>query len=165
MDPNRHKHNLQIIPREQSIVFDFGTYTAGNIMGHYRHCKDQDRYIPREHNINWDNIIFVDFKMFNMFDNLTPALQDLQRILDNSQPIKILHVACNNATTQFNTMIQDAKFFKHITWRGQLIMEYYYHNYPGEIHQVVDDLTPSIPPGVAQADLYVDAMNLHIPLL
>jgi hypothetical protein len=160
MDPNRHKYNLQIIPREQSVVFDCDSYT-----GHYRSCQDQRRHIPREHIVNWDNIIFVDFKMFNMFDNLTPALQDLQRILDNAQPIKILHVACNNATTQFNTMIQDAKFFKHITWRGQLIMEYYYHNYPGEIHQVVDDLTPLIPPGVAQADLYIDAMNLHIPLL
>jgi hypothetical protein len=164
MDPNRHKYNLQIIPREHSVVFDFGTYRAGHVMGHYRHCQDRDRYIPREQAINWDDIVFVDFKMLDITE-LELARKDLQRILDNAQPIKILHVACNNATTQYNTMIEDAKFFKHITWQGQLIIEYYYHNYPGEIAPIVDQLTALIPPGVAQADLYIDGMNLHVPLL
>jgi hypothetical protein len=165
MDPNRHKYNLQIIPREHSVVFDFGTYRAGNVMGHYRHCQDRDRHIPREQAINWDEIIFVDFKMLDMFDNSTQALKDLQRILDNAQPIKVLHLACNNPAPEYNTMIRDAEFFKDITWRGQLIIEYYYHNYPGEIAPIVDQLTALIPPGVAQADLYIDGMNLHIPLL
>ena len=134
-------------------------------MGHYRSCQDKDHAVPREQSINWDDIIFVDFKMLDMFDNLTPALGDLQRILDNAQPIKILHVACNNFSPRYNTMIQDAQVFKDITWRGQLIMEYYYHNYPGEIAPIVEQLTALIPPGVAQADFYIDGMNLHIPLL
>jgi hypothetical protein len=166
MDPNRHKYNLQIIPREQSVVFDFGTYTAGNTVGHYRMCQDKYRAILRQHNINWDDIVFVDFKMLDMYgDYLTWAFQDLQRILDNAQPIKILHVACNNYTPRYNTMIQDAQVFKDITWRGSLIMEYYYHNYPGEIAPIVEQLTPLVPPGVLQADFYIDGMNLHIPLL
>ena len=134
-------------------------------MGHYRSCQDKDHAVPREQSINWDDIIFVDFKMLDMFDNLTPALGDIQRILDNAQPIKILHVACNNFSPRYNTMIQDAQVFKDITWRGQLIMEYYYHNYPGEIAPIVEQLTALIPPGVAQADFYIDGMNLHIPLL
>jgi hypothetical protein len=62
-------------------------------------------------------------------------------------------------------MIEDAKVFKNITWQGGLIMEYYYHNYPGEIAPIVDQLTALVPPGVLQADLYVDGMNLHVPLL
>ena len=144
MDPNRHKYKLQRIPRNQSIVFDFGTYTAGNTVGHYRMCQDKYRAIPRQHNINWDTIVFVDFKMLDITE-LELVRTDLQRILDNARPIKILHVACNNVTTQYNTMIQDAEFFKDITWRGKLIIEYYYHNYPGEIYQIVDQLIPLIP--------------------
>jgi hypothetical protein len=44
-------------------------------------------------------------------------------------------------------------------------MEYFYHHYPGEIAPVVEQLTASMPPGVLQADLYIDGMNLHIKLL
>ena len=164
MDPNRHKYNLQVIPRDQSIVFDFDTYRDGHVMGHYRSCQDRDRHIPRDTSVNWDNIVFVDFKMLDIYE-LDQHLEDLQRILDNSQPIKVLHLACNNRTPHYNTMIEDAKVFKNITWRGGLIMEYYYHNYPGEIAPIVDQLTALVPRGVLQADLYVDGMNLHIPLL
>ena len=62
-------------------------------------------------------------------------------------------------------MIEDAKVFKNITWRGGLIMEYYYHNYPGEIAPIVEQLTALVPQGVLQADFYVDGMTLHVPLL
>jgi hypothetical protein len=62
-------------------------------------------------------------------------------------------------------MIEYAELFKDIAWNGQLIIEYYYHNYPGEIYEIVDQLTALVPPGVVQADLYIDGMNLHIPLL
>ena len=160
MHPNRHKYKLQRIPREQCVVFDSSSY-----MGHYRSCQDQARHIPRQRNINWDDIIFVDFKMLDQRRHLAQALDDLQTILNNPQPIKILHLACNNRTPHYNTMIEDAKVFKNITWRGGLIMEYYYHNYPGEIAPIVDQLTALVPPGVLQADLYIDGMNLHIPLL
>ena len=160
MDPNRHKYNLQVIPRENSVVFDFDSY-----MGHYRSCQDQARHIPRERNINWDDIIFVDFKMLDQRRHLAQALDDLQTILNNPQPIKILHLACNNRTPHYNTMIEDAEFFKDITWRGGLIMEYYYHNYPGEIAPIVEQLTALVPQGVLQADFYIDGMTLHIPLL
>ena len=164
MDPNRHKYNLQVIPRDQSIVFDFDTYRDGHVMGHYRSCQDRDRHIPRDTSVNWDNIVFVDFKMLDIYE-LDQPLEDLQRILDNSQPVKVLHLACNNRTPHYNTMIEDAKVFKNITWRGDLIMEYYYHNYPGEIAPIVDQLTALVPPGVLQADLYIDGMTLHVPLL
>ena len=98
-------------------------------------------------------------------DQKSPLWQDLQRALDNDQPIKVLHLACNNTEQRFNHMIEYAQFFKNITWQGGLIMEYYYHNYPGEIHQVVEQLTALVPPGVLQADLYIDGMNLHVRLL
>jgi len=160
MDPNRHKYNLQIIPREHSVVFDCDSYT-----GHYRSCQDRGRHIPREHITNWDNIIFVDFKMLDQRRHLTQALDDLQTILNNPQPIKVLHLACNNRSPEYNTMIQDAEFFKDIVWQGELIMEYYYHNYPGEIAPIVEQLTALVPRGVLQADFYIDGMNLHIPLL
>ena len=160
MDPNRHKYNLQVIPREQCVVFDSDSY-----MGHYRSCQDIDRRIPRERSINWDDIIFVDFKMLDQRRNLAQALDNLQTILNNPQPIKILHLACNNPSPNYNTMIEDAEFFKDITWRGGLIMEYYYHNYPGEIAPIVEQLTALVPRGVLQADFYIDGMNLHIPLL
>jgi hypothetical protein len=160
MHPNRHKYKLQRIPREQCVVFDSGSY-----MGHYRSCQDLDNHIPRERSINWDNIIFVDFKMVNMHGHLAQALQDLQKILNNPQPIKVLHLACNNSYPSLSTMIEDAKFFKDITWRGGLIMEYYYHNYPGEIAPIVEQLTALVPQGVLQADFNIDGMNLHIPLL
>jgi hypothetical protein len=62
-------------------------------------------------------------------------------------------------------MTEYAEFFKNITWNGQLVMEYFYHHYPGEIAPVVEQLTASMPPGVLQADLYIDGMNLHIKLL
>jgi hypothetical protein len=164
MDPNRHTYNLQIIPREQSVVFDFGTYRAGHVMGHYRSCQDKDHHVPRDTGVNWDEIIFVDFKMLDIYE-LDQPLEDLQRILDNPQPVKVLHLACNNLTPHYNTMIEDAKVFKNITWQGGLIMEYYYHNYPGEIAPIVDQLLAQIPKGVLQADLYIDNMGLHIPLL
>ena len=160
MHPNRHKYKLQRIPREQCVVFDSSSY-----MGHYRSCQDQDNHIPRQRNINWDNIIFVDFKMVNMHGHLTQALQDLQTILNNPQPIKVLHLACNNSHSHLNTMIEDAKVFKDITWQGGLIMEYYYHNYPGEIAPIVEQLTALVPRGVLQADFNIDGMTLHIPLL
>jgi hypothetical protein len=120
--------------------------------------------VPRQENIVWDDIIFIDFKMLEL-DIYSPLWQDLQRVLDNQQPIKVLHLACNNNEPRFNTMIEYAPWFKNIKWRGGLIIEYYYHNYPGEIAPIVEQLTALVPPGVLQADLYIDGMNLHIPLL
>jgi len=173
MNPDRHKYNLQRIPRNNSVVLDNHTYVRKNffnffgkktLQGHYRSCQDKDHNVPRAHDIAWHNIVFIDFKMLEL-DARSPLWQDLQRALDNDQPIKVLHLACNNTEQRFNHMIEYAQFFKNITWRGGLIMEYYYHNYPGEIAPIVEQLTALVPPGVLQADLYIDSMNLHVKLL
>jgi hypothetical protein len=164
MIPDRHKYKLQRIHRKNSIVLDNHAYTWGTLQGYYRSCQDKDLGVPRVHDIAWDNIVFIDFKMLELHAQ-SPLWHDLQRALDNDQPIKVLHLACNNTEQRFNTMIEYAPWFKNITWRGGLIIEYYYHNYPGEIYQIVEQLSALVPPGVLQADFYVDAMNLHVKLL
>jgi hypothetical protein len=160
MSPNRTHLGLQVLEPAQCVVID---HRDG--LCHYRTCTDKQKGIAPELDIDWDSIVLVDFKLYPGLAATDPVWTSLQQVLDNDQSIKILHLACSNTSPQYNTMIEYADLFKDIAWNGQLIIEYYYHNYPGEIAPIVQQLTSLIPSGVAQADLYIDGMNLHIPLL
>jgi hypothetical protein len=147
------------------MVIDENVWHNGQYLGHYHRCTDKEQGIARDYSVDWSSIVLVDFKMFLGLKPTNAVWNSLQQVLDNDQPIKILHLACNNDDQISNTMTEYAEFFKNITWNGQLVMEYFYHHYPGEIAPVVEQLTASMPPGVLQADLYIDGMNLHIKLL
>jgi hypothetical protein len=132
--------------------------------GHYHLCTDQENGIARRMDIAWDRIVFIDYKPYVFSQHIK---QDLARVLDNDQPIKILHIACNNTSIAHDQIVNMITRLKHITWRNQLCIEYFYHHAPAPytVEQTIEQILAVQPQGLLQADLFIDGMNLHIPLL
>ena len=163
MHPNRTHLGLQLVEGNQCIVIDDHTWIGTQYMGHYHICTDQENSIARDQSVVWDNIALIDYKAF------TPTVytrQDLDRVLNNSQPIKILHIACNNDVPQYNQLVNMITHLKDITWRNQLCIEYFYHLAPDPytVEQTIEQIRAVQPRGLLQADLFIDSMNLHVPL-
>jgi hypothetical protein len=169
MHPNRTHLGLQLVEGNQCIVIDDHTYTwSGSIItrayhGHYRTCKDQERGFARVKNIAWDNIVLIDYKAFSPNQHTD---NDIDRVLNNNQPIKILHIACNNNAPEHNHLVSMITHLKDITWRNQLCIEYFYHLAPDPytVEQTIEQIRAVQPRGLLQADLFIDSMDLHIPL-
>ena len=164
MHPNRTHLGLQVLAPTQCMVIDDHTWINSQCMGHYHTCMDQENGIARDKDIAWDRIILVDYKAFSSSQH---THSDLARVLNNPQPIKILHIACNNNAPQYNQLVNMLTQLTHITWQGQLCMEYFYHHepVPYTMQQIVEQILAVQPQGLLQADLFIDSMNLHIPLL
>ena len=158
MHPNRTHLGLQALEPNQCVVID------GIPNGHYHLCTDQENGLARDIDIAWDSIVFIDYKPYVFSQHIK---QDLARVLDNDQAIKILHIACNNTSKEHNQIVNMITRLKHITWRGQLCIEYFYHHYPSPhtVEQTVEQILAVQPQGLLQADLFINSMDLHIPLL
>ena len=158
MHPNRTHLGLQVLEPSQCVVID------SNLHGHYHLCTDQENGLARHIDIAWDRIVFIDYKPYVFSQHIK---QDLARVLDNDQAIKILHIACNNTSKEHNQIVNMITRLQHITWRGQLCIEYFYHHepVPYTIDQTVEQLLAVQPQGLLQADLFINSMALHIPLL
>ena len=174
IDPNRTHLGLQRIHALHSVVIDDFTYTLNpnrilrwlgrnTCHGHYRTCQDIPQGIERSHSIDWDRVWFIDYKCFNP-NRLTD--QDLARVLDNSQPIKILHIACNNDTLKHNQLLNMLDHIARMHWRNDLCIEYFYHNKPDpfSVDYVMEQIRLRQPRDVLQSDFFIDSMNLHIQL-
>ena len=158
MHPNRTHLGLQTLEPRQCVVID------GNMHGHYHLCTDQENGLARRMDIVWDRIVLVDYKAFSPNQH---THDDLARVLNNPQPIKILHIACNNTDPQYNQLVNMITCLKDITWRGQLCIEYFYHHAPAPytVEQTIEQIRAVQPRGLLQADFFIDSMDLHIPLL
>jgi hypothetical protein len=173
MAPNRTHLGLQIINRDQSIVIDDHVYTNAKVPlgwfglhahnGHYRTCQDPDQHIERSKAIDWDRIWFIDYKCFRPN---TYTDRDLYRVLNNSQPIKILHIACNNVRLRDNQLLNMLDHVAHMTWSNDLCIEYYYHHKPDpfSVDYVMEQICLRQPPNLLQADFFIHSMNLHTQL-
>ena len=174
MDPNRTHLGLQRIDALHSVVIDDFTYTLNpnkllrwfgrnTCNGHYRTCQDPVNQIERTHSIDWDSIRFVDYKCF---DPNRYTDQDLARVLNNSQTIKILHIACNNDKLKHNQLLTMLDHISPMPWRNQLCIEYFYHNKPDpfSIDYIMEQIRLRQPRDVLQSDFFIDSMNLHVQL-
>ena len=174
IDPNRLHLGLQRIDADHSVVIDDFTYTLNpnrllrwlgrnTYNGHYRTCQDPVNHIARTSDINWDNVWFIDYKCFNP-NRLTD--RDLARVLNNSQPIKILHIACNNDTLKHNQLLNMLDHIASMPWRNDLCIEYFFHNKPNpfSIDYVMEQIRLRQPRDVLQSDLFIDSIDLHIQL-
>ena len=164
MDPNRTHLGLQALEPSQCVVIDEHTWIDSQSLGHYHTCMDKEQGIARDQKVVWDDIVLVDYKVFNP---TAYTRQDLDRVLNNHKPIKILHIACNNDAPQHNRLIDMISHLKDIVWQNQLCIEYYYHHepVPYTIEQTIEQILAVQPRGLLQADFYIDSMTLHIPLL
>ena len=169
MHPNRTHLGLQLVEGNQCIVIDDHTYTwSGSIItrsyhGHYHTCMDQEQGFARDKAIAWDRIVLVDYKAFSPNQH---THDDLARVLNNPQPIKILHIACNNTDPQYNQLVNMITCLKDITWRNQLCIEYFYHHAPAPytVEQTIEQIRAVQPRGLLQADFFIDSMKLHVQL-
>jgi hypothetical protein len=157
MHPNRTHLGLQTLDARQCVVID------GNMHGHYHLCTDQENGLARRMDIAWDRIVFIDYKPYVFSQHIK---QDLARVLNNPQPIKILHIACNNDVPQYNQLVNMITHLKDITWRNQLCIEYFYHHAPTPhtVEQTIEQIRAVQPQGLLQADLFIDSMHLHVQL-
>jgi hypothetical protein len=174
IDPNRTHLGLQCIDAHQSVVIDdfvyprnanplirwFGPNTSH---GHYRTCQDLHNGIERSHNIDWDHVCYIDYKCFNPNRSTD---RDLYRVLNNPQPIKILHIACCNDQPKANQLLNMLDHVAHMPWRNDLCIEYVYHYKPDPytVDYVIEQIRLRQPRNLLQSDFFIGSMNLHVQI-
>ena len=74
--------------RQHRIVLDGGE-------GYWRDCADRDQGVERVDTVEWSDIIYVDFKVYEHTEH-SAQWRDLDRVLANGQNYHVLHIAADD---------------------------------------------------------------------
>lgn len=95
-----------------------GLYTNPHPVSYYRHCQEPVWGLARTpvNEIVWDVISYVDFKLTPHTHPL--QCQDLQRILFNSQPVRLLHLVVDAVTIH-----RACEFIQQLAFTNSVILD------------------------------------------